>query len=165
MPEEARPPLSIGCNLSELFSASELLSRFGSIGFMTWNAACKSWSLARGVLGSEGRYRQVSELIDLCQHPSVNVFKRFEFRDRNMFIDLVDAGARRSQFHHLRTDLRNEAAVAGATGRGKFRIDSAFLSHRIADHIDQITAGCRAREKRHAADNPLNVVLQAVTIE
>jgi hypothetical protein len=76
-----------------------------------------------------------------------------------MFIDLVDAGTGRSQFHDLRTNLRDESAVAGSAGGGEFRLKSAYFSHCVTDDIDQVMTGRRLRKKWHATNYPANIVV------
>ena len=90
---------------------------------------------------------------------AVDVLQRLEARDRDVLVDLVDAGVDRAELDHLRADLRDEAAVAGAAAWSRAR-SSMPASSRIAAAPRR--SARRAREEGQAAERPGELVVEAV---
>ena len=70
------------------------------------------------------------------QHTLVDVFQGLDVLKTDILIDLVNAGIGRTQLNDLRANLRNKAAIAGAT-RGRELCADAGLGqdgglHRLA---------------------------------
>ena len=79
-----------------------------------------------------------------------------------MLVDLVDAGVGRAQFNHLRADLCDETAVAGATGGGQLGGDAGFGQDGLLHCRDEVA---RRGQKGLAAQRPLQVVFEAVAVQ
>ena len=75
----------------------------------------------------------------------------------------MNRGVRRTQFKNLGTKLRDEAAVAGAAGGGKFRAEYRFLGR--IDLLHVLDKAARRREERQAANSPLKVIVEAMPVE
>ena len=72
-----------------------------------------------------------SSLKQLAQQAAVNILERFQLGDVDVFVDFVNRSIRRTEFENLRTNLRDEAAIAGAACSGKLRFDDRSLRGRL----------------------------------
>src|SRR6188474_2179285 len=103
-----------------------------------------------------------SLLCELAQQAAVNILERFQLGDVDVFVDFVNRSIRRTQFQNLRTNLCDEAAIAGAACRGKLRFESGLFADRLLDAADKRTGCC---EKGEAADDPLEGVFESMPIK
>src|SRR5262245_26938492 len=74
----------------------------------------------------------------------------------------MDGSVRRSQFENFRTNLCEEAAIAGASGRRELRLNSGFFKDDLLHGADK---SARRREERQATQNPLKAVFKTMPIE
>ena len=79
-----------------------------------------------------------------------------------MFIYLVDAGIGRTQFDHLRANLRDKTAIARAAAGGKLSLHARDFGNGLARSIHQ---GTRLGQEWQTAQRPVQVVIQPVALQ
>ena len=79
-----------------------------------------------------------------------------------MFVDLVNGRIGRTELDHLRADLRDEAAVAGAARGGQLGREAGFVGDGLLDGANQ-RAG--RGQKGQTADRPCQLVLEVMLVQ
>ena len=101
-------------------------------------------------------------LIEFDQDLLVNFFQGLQIGQSHMLVNLVDGGVGWAKLYHLRTNLCNEATVAGATRGGQLGLNACHLQNSFLHHVDQ--AAWRGEEGQ-ATQGPLNFKFELMLVQ
>src|SRR5688500_11171729 len=99
---------------------------------------------------------------EILQYQSINLRQLFQLAQAYAFVDLVDGGIDRAEFHDLRRDIDEETPIGGAAGGRHAGRDAGHRLDRARHHVHQIAS---LREKGPAVVAPVEIVHNAVPVE
>src|SRR5205085_7062170 len=94
-----------------------------------------------------------------AQAVEVDARQDLELFERDVLVQLVDAGVHRPDLDHLGADVDDEARIRGATGRRELTRAPGMTLRRLEDRVSEAPA---LAEKRLGTERPLDGVVQAV---